>query len=191
MSRYSDTIQNRIEVNHIRTSKVDPFNTVKIRERKGTDVDIYIGSFGSNGKGSKGCFSIIMNHKGHEKLLQGCYRYTTRTRMELLAIIHALSALKLPKLKLCLHLQSEGVYLALKAREPWLWVRRYKKGFKNDDLWWQIIEKLKGHKYKCVLESENPDLLFSPRLEQMTRYQYWKGEIKSDSEYEKICGVYD
>jgi len=189
--RMEAAIQNNIPYSGLVPNKLN-FNTKKRSKSKFVpDVNIYITSFGTYGAfNGKGCYAVIMTHKGHEKTISETYRYTSKTRMELFAIVAALKSLKMPCLNISIHLQNEGIYEAIKGRKPWRWVRHCKKGFVNDDLWWSFIELVKGHKYRLHLLSQNPDIIYSPRLEKLSKEAYFNRVPKIDSHIEEQNQVF-
>ena len=66
------------------------------------------------------------------------YRLTTNNRMELLAVIKALEAIK--KNELPVHIYSDSQYVINTVQKGWLhnWIRTdFKGGKKNKDLWLQ------------------------------------------------------
>ena len=80
----------------------------------------------SLGNPGPGGWCAILRYKNHEKTLSGGEEYTTNNKMELMAVIEALKALKEP----CeIDLYSDSTYV-LKGISEWLegWV---KKNFKN------------------------------------------------------------
>ena len=96
------------------------------------------------GNPGKGGWCAILRYKGHQKILSGAEKNTTNNRMELLAVIKALEALK----EECeVELYSDSTYV-LKGLSEWLegWIERNFKKVKNVDLWKRYIEVSKPHK---------------------------------------------
>ncbi|MFQ5756803.1 MAG: ribonuclease HI [Acidiferrobacterales bacterium] len=100
---------------------------------------------GNPGPGGGG---VVLASNGHEKELYGAERDTTNNRMELMAAIRALEALKRP----CdVTLTTDSEYLK-KGITRWLeqWKRRGwkttdKKPVKNIDLWQRLEQAIDGH----------------------------------------------
>ena len=96
-----------------------------------------------------GGWGVILASNGHEKELYGSERDTTNNRMELMAAIRALEALKRP----CdVTLTTDSEYLK-KGVTQWLaqWKRRGwrtadKKPVKNIDLWQRLEQAMDGHR---------------------------------------------
>ena len=111
-------------------------------------VDIYTDGACSGNPGPGG-WAAILSCMGREKELSGGERETTNNRMELRAVIEALSALKEP----CeVELWTDSQYIARAINEGWLagWKRRgwrRKEGeLKNPELWQRLDALLGEHK---------------------------------------------
>jgi len=113
-----------------------------------TKVTIYTDGAcsGNPGPGGWGAYLI---YNGHEKDIYGSEGYTTNNRMELLAAIRALDALKKP----CnVELYTDSVYVRSGITEwinKWLknnWRNSKKEPVKNADLWQDLHDKVGIHK---------------------------------------------
>ena len=101
-----------------------------------------------SGNPGPGGWAAILSCMGREKELSGGERETTNNRMELRAVIEALSALKEP----CeVELWTDSQYIARAINEGWLagWKRRgwkRKEGeLKNPELWQRLDALLNTH----------------------------------------------
>ena len=102
---------------------------------------------GNPGPGGYGC---VLIYKGKEKRISGGERETTNNRMELTAVIEALSALKEP----CrVTLISDSKYVVDAIEKGWLdswrqngWKKADKKAALNVDLWEKLLPLLDTHK---------------------------------------------
>jgi ribonuclease HI len=97
----------------------------------------------SLGNPGPGGWCAILRYKDKEKILKGNDKYTTNNRMELIAVIEALKALKYPCI---VDLYSDSTYV-LKGIDEWLdgWIKKDFKNVKNDDLWREFVEVSKPH----------------------------------------------
>lgn len=102
-----------------------------------------------SGNPGPGGWAAILRYNGHERELSGGEPATTNNRMELIAAISALEALKEP----CeVELWTDSQYLARAVNEGWLagWKRRgwrRKEGeLKNPELWQALDTLLARHK---------------------------------------------
>ncbi|MDH2925501.1 ribonuclease HI [Nicoletella semolina] len=100
------------------------------------------------GNPGKGGIGILLRYKGQEKTLSQGYRLTTNNRMELQAVITALSQLKEP----CqVKLYSDSQYMK-KGIGQWIfnwkknnWQTSNKKPVKNKDLWLALDKVISSH----------------------------------------------
>lgn len=102
-----------------------------------------------SGNPGPGGWGAILRYGDHEKELNGGEANTTNNRMEMVAVIEALSALKKP----CdIDLYTDSVYVkdgVTKWLEGWKakgWRTAAKKPVKNQDLWERIDSEIQRHK---------------------------------------------
>lgn len=103
----------------------------------------------ARGNPGPGGYGVILMWGQHKKELSKGYRLTTNNRMELMAVIAALEALKKKGLDIEIH--SDSNYIVKALEEGWLekWVRTdFKGGKKNKDLWIKFYQLAKDHKIK-------------------------------------------
>lgn len=109
----------------------------------------------SKGNPGKGGYGVILESGQHYKELAQGYQNTTNNRMELLAVIVGLEAIKAPNQQIVVY--SDSQYVVNSVEKGWLksWLKTDFKGKKNRDLWlrfWTIYQKhqvkfiwIKGH----------------------------------------------
>ena len=122
-------------------------------------------SRGNPGKGGYGAVLIWGDIK--KELSQG-YRLTTNNRMELMAVIAALEALKKNDLELIIY--SDSSYVVKAVMEGWLnkWIKtNFKGGKKNPDLWWEFNELAKKHTIKFKWVKGHADNPYNNRCDQL------------------------
>ena len=103
----------------------------------------------SRGNPGPGGYGTILIWNEHKKELSGGYRRTTNTRMELMAVIAGLEALK--KEGSLLKIYSDSQYVVNAVEKGWLntWIATgFKGGKKNKDLWLQYAKLAEKHKIK-------------------------------------------
>jgi len=95
----------------------------------------------------------VLEYDGTEKELFGGERATTNNRMELMAVIEALTALKRPS-RIVLHTDSQYV---MKGITEWIrgwkakgWKTAAKEPVKNVDLWRTLDEAVARHEIQWV-----------------------------------------
>jgi ribonuclease HI len=104
----------------------------------------------ARGNPGPGGYGIVMLSGPHRKEISGGYSHTTNNRMELLAVIVALEALKVPGSEVTIYTDSR--YVADAVEKGWVfnWVNKRFKGKKNADLWMRFLEIYKNHQVKFV-----------------------------------------
>lgn len=108
------------------------------------DVKVYTDGACSGNPGPGGWCAVLV-YRGREKTVSGAEKLTTNNRMELSAVIAALSLLKEP----CrVHLVSDSRYVVDAVEKGWLegwkkknWKRADGKDVQNPELW-QALEPL-------------------------------------------------
>jgi ribonuclease HI len=135
------------------------------------EVEIYTDGacLGNPGPGGWGA---LLRHGEHEKELAGGEPDTTNNRMELLAAIRALEALREP-CRVVLHTDSQYVQ---KGISEWIggWQRRgWKtadgKPVKNDDLWRALLVAQKPHKVDWRWVRGHSGHVENERVDQLAR----------------------
>ncbi len=117
------------------------------------EVTIYTdgGCIGNPGPGGYG---VVLMYGQHRKELSGGYKLTTNNRMELMAVIEGLKAIKEP-CKVKLYSDSRYVVDAMKLgwAKRWQknnWRRQKKYKVKNPDLWQQLIALCEKHQVEFI-----------------------------------------
>jgi len=104
-------------------------------------------SLGNPGPGGYGIVLISKKHGLRKELSEG-FRKTTNNRMELLAVIKALEALKIPNSEVTVYSDSKYVVEAVEKGWIWGWQKKGYKGKKNVDLWKRFIPLYKKFKVR-------------------------------------------
>lgn len=100
----------------------------------------------AKGNPGPGGYGVVLEAAGKRKELSDGFRMTTNNRMELLAVIEGLKALKSNGHEV--HVVSDSKYVVDAINKHWLasWVKKGFKDKKNVDLWKQLIPQLEKHK---------------------------------------------
>lgn len=99
----------------------------------------------SSGNPGPGGYGAILKCGDRELELSGGFSRTTNNRMELLAVIRGLEAIKWKKAEV--HVYSDSSYVVNAVNKGWL-AEWEKKGFakvKNPDLWMRFLPLFKSH----------------------------------------------
>ena len=136
------------------------------------------------------CAILCLDGTTHRKEIGGGFRNTTNNRMELLAAIMSLSALK-ESCEVTLH--SDSQYLCNAVEKGWLlgWQRRnfMKKDGKpvpNTDLWQQLLPLLKIHKVRLLWLRGHAGNADNERCDEVARSWAQKKNLPSDEAYEAL-----
>lgn len=120
-----------------------------MKEESSTPIIMYTdgSSLGNPGPGGYG---TLLLHGQYKKELSAGYRLTTNNRMELMAVIAGLEALKYPKSNIIVYTDSR--YVVDSVEKGWLvnWIKNRFKGKKNSDLWMRFYEVYQLHSVRFV-----------------------------------------
>lgn len=99
----------------------------------------------SSGNPGPGGYGAILQCAGHEKELSGGFARTTNNRMELMAVIVGLEAIKWENAQV--NVFSDSTYVVKALNEGWLmkWERTGFKKAKNVDLWLRFLKIYRKH----------------------------------------------
>lgn len=123
---------------------------------------------GNPGPGGWGC---VLIYKGIEKELSGGEAQTTNNRMELLAVINGLEALK-ESCAVTLYSDSKYVIDALKLgwAVKWRaagWMRSKKEPAKNPELWERLLALTEQHEMSYVWVKGHAENKYNNRCDQL------------------------
>ncbi len=104
-------------------------------------------SMGNPGPGGYG--AVLMAGAYRKELSQG-YRLTTNNRMELLAIIVALEALKIPGSQVTVYTDSQYAVNSVEKKWVFGWEMKAFAGKKNADLWQRFLKVYRQHNVRFV-----------------------------------------
>lgn len=102
------------------------------------------------GNPGPGGYGVILEYQGHRKELSKGFRLTTNNRMELLAVIDGLRAIKKPGIPVTIYSDSKYVVEAVQQKWVWGWLKKNFKDKKNEDLWRIYLELHEVHQPQFV-----------------------------------------
>ena len=102
----------------------------------------------ARGNPGRGGYGAVLISGGHRKELSAGYRLTTNNRMELMAVIVSLEAMKLPHLDISIFTDSKYVCESVEKKWVFAWAQKGFKDKKNPDLWRKFLELNKLHTIK-------------------------------------------
>ena len=139
---------------------------------------------GASGNPGPGGYGALLMYGEHEREMSAGFRLTTNNRMELLAVIVALEALKRPGMEV--HIYSDSKYVVDAVEKGWVmgWERKNFKDKKNPDLWKRFLVVYRHHKvtfHWVKGHAGNPN---NERVDALAVAAYQTGELGVDAVYE-------
>jgi ribonuclease HI len=139
----------------------------------------------SRGNPGPGGYGVVLLWGRHKKELSKGYRLTTNNRMELMAVIAALEALKKNNLDLIIY--SDSNYVVKAVMEGWLtkWIKTNFKGkIKNRDLWERYDELSKNHNIHFKWVKGHGENIFNNRCDILATEAADGNDLLIDEGYE-------
>lgn len=139
----------------------------------------------SRGNPGPGGFGTILFWGNMRKEISGGYRLTTNNRMELMAVIAGLEALKKDGLQIIIYSDSEYVVKAI--QEKWLlsWIRKdFAGGKKNKDLWTRLYPLLLKHQITFTWVRGHANNPFNNRCDELATEAADHNDLAVDAGYE-------
>ncbi|MBK6624190.1 MAG: ribonuclease HI [Chitinophagaceae bacterium] len=143
----------------------------------------------SKGNPGPGGFGAILMFGKHSKEISMGYRFTTNNRMELMAVLASLEALKKNDLPLTIH--SDSLYVVKAINEGWLnnWIKTgFKGGKKNKDLWVKYFQLSKKFKIKIQWVKGHADNPYNNRCDELATTAADGKHLLIDEGYENQVG---
>ncbi len=139
----------------------------------------------AKGNPGPGGYGVILKKDHHEKEMSQGFRHTTNNRMELLAVIAGLEALKKEGADVTVY--SDSKYVVDAVEKGWLfgWVKKGFKGKKNPDLWKRFLTVYKKHKVKFKWIKGHNDHPYNERCDQLAVAASEGKNLPADENYEQ------
>ncbi len=149
------------------------------------DVIIYTDGAASGNPGPGG-FGVVLKAGVHRKELSQGFRLTTNNRMELLAAIVGLEALKKPGMDVFIY--SDSRYVVDAVEKGWLfgWEKKGFKDKKNPDLWRRFLEVYRKHRVKFIWIRGHADNPENERCDRLAVQASKTGVLLVDIPYEAV-----
>ena len=146
-------------------------------------ITIYTDGAASGNPGPGGYGAVLISGQHRKELSQG-YKHTTNNRMELLAVIVALEALKTSPCEVTVYTDSK--YVADAVAKGWVfsWVKKRFKGKKNPDLWMRFLEVYKKHNVNFVWVKGHAAIPENERCDQLAVEASKKNDLLNDEGYQ-------
>jgi ribonuclease HI len=141
------------------------------------------------GNPGPGGYGIVLLYEGHRKELSGGFRLTTNNRMELLAAIVGLRALKT---RCSVTLYSDSRYLVESMTQGWAqqWrANRWRRGKRgkalNADLWEQLLDLCDQHEVEFVWVEGHAGNRENERCDRLSMQAAQRQDLPADTVYEE------
>ena len=147
------------------------------------DITIYTDGAASGNPGPGG-YGVVLMAGPHRKELSEGFRLTTNNRMELLAVIIGLNALRFPGSNVTIYSDSKYVVDAVEKGWVFGWEKKRFKDKKNPDLWQQFLVLYRKHNVKFVWIKGHANIPENERCDQLAVAAYKAPNLQIDEYYE-------
>jgi ribonuclease HI len=138
----------------------------------------------ASGNPGPGGFGTILRAGNHYKEISGGFRMTTNNRMELLAVIVGLEALKKPGQDVMIYSDSKYVVDAVEKKWVFGWLKKGFAGKKNKDLWLRFLSVYKLHHVKFTWVKGHAGHPENERCDVLAVQASRKRDLQIDTEFE-------
>ena len=146
------------------------------------EITIYTDGASSGNPGPGGYGVVLISGKHRLEKSEG-FRLTTNNRMELMAVIAGLEALKIPGSKVVIYTDSK--YVADSVEKGWVfqWESRSFKKKKNPDLWIRFLKVYRKHNVRFVWIKGHSNNIENERCDRLAVAAYSGSSLLDDSGY--------
>lgn len=146
------------------------------------NIIIYTDGAARGNPGPGGYGTVLLSGK-HRKELSGGFKLTTNNRMELLAVIMGLEALKNQNSNVTVY--SDSKYVVDSIEKGWVfnWVKKGFKGKKNTDLWQRFLKVYHKHKVKFVWVKGHANIPENERCDELAVQASRQANLPNDIGY--------
>lgn len=141
----------------------------------------------SSGNPGPGGFGTILRSGKHYKEISAGYRKTTNNRMELLAVIIGLEAIKKPGQDIMIFSDSKYVIDAVDKKWVFGWLKKGFEGKKNKDLWLRFLPLYKLHNIRFTWVKGHAGHPENERCDQLAVMASKQKDLLIDTVFEVEC----
>jgi len=147
-----------------------------------SEIKIYSDGASSGNPGPGGYGVVLISGKHRLEKSEG-FRLTTNNRMELMAVIAGLEALKIPDSKVVIYTDSK--YVADSVEKGWVfqWESKAFKKKKNPDLWIRFLKIYRKHNVRFVWIKGHADNTENEICDRLAVNAYSKIVLLEDTGY--------
>ncbi|MBG16320.1 MAG: ribonuclease HI [Crocinitomicaceae bacterium] len=148
-------------------------------------ITLYTDGAAKGNPGPGGYGVVLMAGKHYKEISEGFVK-TTNNRMELLAVIVGLEALK--NKGMSVRVFSDSKYVVDAVEKKWLlgWEKKGFKGKKNPDLWKRFLVVYRKHQVSFTWVKGHAGNLYNEKCDQLAVLAAESNELKIDKGYENL-----
>ena len=147
-------------------------------------ITLYTDGAARGNPGPGGYGAVLLSGKHRKELSEG-FKLTTNNRMELLAVIIGLEALKQNDSEVTVYTDSK--YVADAVEKGWVfgWERKKFKKKKNPDLWIRFLKIYRKHKVKFIWIKGHANIPENERCDELAVAASKHPYLQEDAGYQK------
>ncbi len=147
-------------------------------------ITLYTDGAARGNPGPGGYGAVLLSGKHRKELSEG-FKLTTNNRMELLAVIKGLEALKQNDSEVTVYTDSK--YVADAVEKGWLfgWERKKFNKKKNPDLWIRFLKIYRKHKVKFIWVKGHANIPENERCDELAVAASKQPYLQEDAGYQK------
>lgn len=150
-------------------------------------IHIYTDGAARGNPGPGGYGAVLLAGTFRKELSEG-FAHTTNNRMELLAVIVALEALKKPQMDVTVFSDSKYVVDAVEKKWVFGWQKKNFKDKKNPDLWRRFLKIYPTQKIKLVWVKGHANIPENERCDQLAVEASHQPNLQQDIGYMEANG---
>jgi len=188
---FEEVRDSKLETQHLKfetqSSDIKAEKPASEADTEKSELIIYTDGGCVNNPGPGG-YGVVLIYGKHRKKLSGGFRLTTNNRMELMASIEALKALKR---RCCISLHSDSSYVVNGIEKGWAerwrrnnWMRNKTEHAENADLWEQLLDLCEAHDVRFVWVRGHAGNRENERCDQLAGHAAKQKNLPADEAYE-------
>jgi ribonuclease HI len=138
----------------------------------------------ARGNPGPGGFGVVLLSDRHRKEISGGFRHTTNNRMELMAVIVGLEALKVENCNVTIYTDSR--YVADAIEKGWIraWEQKRFAKTKNSDLWIRFLRIYRKHQVKINWIKGHASITENIRCDELAVAASYLEDLPIDTDYD-------
>jgi ribonuclease HI len=137
----------------------------------------------ARGNPGPGGFGVVLISGPNRKEISEGYLLTTNNRMELLAVIKGIEALKFENSQVTIYTDSKYVSDAIDKKWLFKWEKERFKKKKNVDLWTRFLKNYRKHDIKFIWVKGHSDNKENERCDKLAVNASFDQNLKEDTGY--------